>query len=139
MSSTIWINIRNGDRYENNGEDHSAMYYLAEFLDGLTEKLHVPTLSGFFDDTDMRYNLDESGDFEDCETGWPAEEANWFPAADVLKTVSALLSHLQAHPHSIKSSGGWTQADLLEELADCQNELQRAADEAKPVHLCIVM
>ena len=92
MSSTLWINLRDGDQYESNESDHSALLDLAESLDLLAAKLSVQPLSGFYDDTDLRYNLDETGEFAGSEEGWPVAAAQWFDAADALRSVDAILN-----------------------------------------------
>ncbi len=72
MSMTIWLNIRDGKSYKSNEEDHSAVFYLQEPLDVIATLLKVTPLSAFYDDTDVRYNMDESGEFELLEDSWPA-------------------------------------------------------------------
>lgn len=139
MSMTLWLNIRTGETYDSNGADHSACFDLQESLDALAAKLNLTPLSAFYDDTDVRYNLDEEDEFEESEEGWPASAANWFAAESVLSSVSALLDHLQSNPNALTTTDDWTQADVIEELADFKTELQLAAAESKTVHLCIVM
>ncbi|MEI8571406.1 hypothetical protein U737_03895 [Methylomonas sp. LW13] len=139
MSMTLWLNIRNGETYESNGEDHSAVFYLQEPLDALADKLNVTPLSAFYDDTDVRYNMDETGEFEDCEEGWSASVANWFPAAAVLSSVSVILDHLQTNPNALTTADGWKQDDAIDELTDFRSELERVAAQSSTVHLCIVM
>lgn len=139
MSMTLWLNIRDGERYESNGEDHSACYYLQEPLDSLAAKLNITPLGAFYDDTDLRYNMDEAEEFADSEDGWPASAAQWFPAAQLLSSVSAILHHLQTNPDSLQTADGWKQADVIEELSDFKVDLETAAAQSKTVHLCIVM
>ena len=62
---------------------------LAEPLEQLAVKLSVQPLSDFYDDTDLRYNLDETGEFAEAEDGWPAA-AQWFDAAEALRSVERL-------------------------------------------------
>lgn len=139
MSSTLWINFRDGDQYESNESDHSALLDLAESLDLLAVKLSVQPLSGFYDDTDLRYNLDETGEFAGSEEGWPVAAAQWFDAADALSSVDAILTYLQAHAGTIDAADGWTQADVEADLIDCKAELERAVAAGKTIHFCIVM
>lgn len=139
MSMTLFLNIRDGESYQNNGEDHSAALYLQEPLDELAAKLNITPVSAFYDDTDVRYNMDETGEFEDSEEGWPASAANWFPAETVLYSVSVILDHLQNNPNTLTTADGWKQDEVIEELTDFKLELESAAAQSKTVHLCIVM
>ncbi len=138
MSSTLWINLRDGDQYESNESDHSALLDLAEPLEQLAVKLSVQPLSDFYDDTDLRYNLDETGEFAEAEDGWPAA-AQWFDAAEALRSVETLLTYLQAHAGAIAATEVWTQADVEADLLDCKAELERAVAAGKAIHFCIVM
>ncbi len=139
MGSTIWINLRNGEQYESNESDHSAMLALDQSLDALAANLSIRALSSFYDDTDFRYNLNETGEFDEWEDGWPASAAQWFDAADALRSVDAILTHLQAHPEAIDTDDRWTQADVEDDLLDCKAALERAVAEGKAIHFCIVM
>jgi len=139
MSSTLWINLRDGDQYESNESDHSALLDLAEPLEQLAVKLSVQPLSDFYDDTDLRYNLDETGEFAEAEDGWPAAAAQWFDAAEALRSVETLLTYLQAHAGAIAATKVWTQADVEADLLDCKAELERAVAAGKAIHFCIVM
>ena len=142
MSMTIWLNVRDGASYENDQEDHCAVFYLQEPLDALANQLGVAPISNFFDDTDARYNLDDADEFDESEIseeGWSVDDAKWFDAQDVLACVAALRAHLSANPDALSSVDGWTQADVVDELGDLESGLQRAAQQSKTVHLCIVM
>lgn len=145
MSMTIWLNVRDGAGYENDQEDHCAVFYLQEPLDALAEKLGVAPISSFFDDTDVRYNLDDTDEFDESdeseasEEGWPVDAAKWFPAGEVLACVTALRAYLCANPDALPSVDDWTQSDVVDELGDLESGLQRAAQQSKTVHLCIVM
>ncbi len=139
MSSSLWINIRHSERYESNQSDHSALLDLAEPLDALAAQLSVQPLSDFYDYTDLRYNMDETGEFEEAETGWPADAAQWFDASAALRSVNAILAYLQTRPQAMDAQDGWTQAEVEDELLDCKSELQRAVAEERTIHLCIVM
>ena len=142
MSMTIWLNVRDGASYENDQEDHCAVFYLQEPLDALTNQLGVAPISNFFDDTDARYNLDDADEFDESEIsgeGWSVDDAKWFDAQDVLACVAALRAHLSANPDALPSVDGWTQADVVDELGDLESGLKRAAQQSKTVHLCIVM
>lgn len=145
MSMTIWLNVRDGAGYDNDQEDHCAVFYLQEPLDALAEKLGVAPISSFFDDTDVRYNLDDTDEFDEPEEsdvsaeGWPVDAAKWFDAQEVLACVTALRAYLRANPDTLSSVDGWTQSDVVAELGDLESGLQRAAEQSRTVHLCIVM
>lgn len=145
MSMTIWLNVRDGAGYDNDQEDHCAVFYLQEPLDALAEKLGVAPISSFFDDTDVRYNLDDTDEFDEPEEsdvsaeGWPVDAAKWFDAQEVLACVTALRAYLHANPDTLSSVDGWTQSDVVAELGDLESGLQRAAEQSRTVHLCIVM
>jgi hypothetical protein len=83
--------------------------------------------------------MDETGEFEDSEEGWPASAAKWFSAESVLSSVSAILDHLQTNPGALTTTDGWGQEDAIADLTDFKSELERAASQSKTVHLCIVM
>ncbi|MBK6651138.1 MAG: hypothetical protein IPG42_16515 [Betaproteobacteria bacterium] len=135
MSMTLWLNIRDGEHFKSNEEDHSAVFYLQESLDEMASSLGVSPLSAFYDDTDLRYNMDESGEFDACEEGWPASAAKWFPAAAVQASVSAILSHLQTHPMPLRHRR-LCQSDAMEELRDFQSTLTHAVAEPGQCTLC---
>ena len=135
---TIWLNVRDGEHFKSNEEDHSAVFYLQESLDEVASRLGVSPLSAFYDDTDLRYNMDESGEFDACEEGWPASAAKWFAAAAVQASVSAILGHLQTHPDALNETDGWHQSDVMEELRDFQSTLTQAVAQASTVHLCVL-
>lgn len=148
MGMTIWLNVRDGAGYENDQEDHCAVFYLQEPLDALADKLGVAPISSFFDDTDVRYNLDDADEFDESdefdasegsEEGWPVDAAKWFPAEEVLACVTALHTYLCANLDALPTVDGWTQSDVVDELGDLESGLRRAAEQSRTVHLCIVM
>ena len=139
MGMTLWLNVRDGDTYNCDDDDHSAVLEHQDALGELASRLGIPPLSTFFDDTDVRYNMDETGEFEESEDGWPVNAARWFPASDVLASISALLDHLEANAEVLQETEGWTQADVVTELADWQEKLGHAAAASRTVHLGFVM
>lgn len=137
MGMTIWLNIRNGSEFESFEEDRSAICDLQEQLEGIAAVLKVPALSDFYDDTDARYNMDETGEFGDDEEGWPAEAANWFAAEDVLASANAILAHLLRAPGAIVEADGWDQAAVIDDLTGLVADLELS--KGKEVHLSLVM
>lgn len=138
MSDTIWINIRNGETRESNKKDHSAIFDLTKHFDNLAALISVKPLSNFYDDTDLRYNFDEDGEFEESDSGWSNEAAKWFQADEGLATINNILSHLIQFPNAI-DYGIWNHAEVMEELEDCRTELLKAAERRLPFHFSIVM
>ena len=139
MGMTVWVNFRDDEKHESDGNDHSAVGDCAEQLDAIAERLSVKPLSSFFDDTDVRYNMDESGELEVSEDGWPASAAKWYSAAEGLKSVTTLLTYLKSNPAALKKQDGWSQADVIADLESCQDTLSPAAQQGKPFHLLLVM
>ena len=78
--------------------------------------------------------VDESGEFEECEDGWPNDKAQWFDAAEGLRSVTAILDHLQNKPSVLKR-----QDEVIEELVDCKAELEKALAAKRTFHFCMVM
>ena len=139
MSMTIWLNIRSGEKYKSIDDDLSALFAQQENLDALAVKLGVTSLTGFFDDTDLRYNMDEVGEFEESDDGWPADAAAWHDAALVLQTVQALQNHLVANPQALPEVDGWSQQNVVDDLATLIPGLEAAMKGSQSVHLLVVM
>lgn len=139
MSMTIWLNIRAGKKYKSVEEDLSALFAQQEALDLVAAKLNVELLTTFFDDTDARYNMDESGEFEESDDGWPADAATWHDARLVLRTVEAIRAHLAANPQVLPDADGWSQESVARELDILIPALKKAAAKGKTVHLLVVM
>jgi hypothetical protein len=139
MSMTVWLNVRSGEKYESDGEDRSAIFALQDQIDRLTSELGVVPLSAFFDETDVRYNMDDDGAFDESEEGWPASAARWYDPAQVLRTVEALCSHLEGNQNCIALTDGWSQDQVLENLRSLMPGLRGAATANKAVHLLVVM
>lgn len=68
MGMTVWFNVRDGDKHTSDGTDRSAIFDLQEQLDALATSLGVEPISTFFDETDLRYNMDDDGEFESPRT-----------------------------------------------------------------------
>ena len=139
MSMTIWLNVRTGDTHECGDQDLSALFALSEQLDAIADKLAVQPISNFFDDTDVRYNMDEVGEFEESEDGWPASAATWHDAAVVLRTAEALRAHLEANGNVLDETDGWTLDQVLEDLTTLIPGLVAAVKAKRQVHLLVVM
>jgi hypothetical protein len=139
MGMTVWLNIRSGKKYESIDDDLSALFAQQEALDVLAAKLGVTPLTTFFDDTDVRYNMDEDGEFEESDDGWPANAATWHEAASALHTAETLRAHLAANPNTLADCEGWSQQHVIDDLETMVPGLKKAAAENRSVHLLVVM
>ena len=140
MGMTLYLNVRDGDEYDYDDNDRSALLELEEPLEAIAAELNVTPLSGFYDDTDCRCNLDEDfvGSAEDGE-GWTAADAQWYPAADLLASMTALLAHLESDPDVLPETNGWDQQAALEDLREFMELLKPAVAAGKTVHLQMIM
>ena len=139
MGMTIWLNVRTGEKHESDGADRSAIIDLQEQMDFLATSLGVEPLSTFFDETDLRYNMDEGEEFEESDNGWPASAAIWHDPKNVLLTVESLCNHLESIQNAITETDGWGQDDVLEDLTTLVPGLKAAAAAERTVHLLVVM
>jgi hypothetical protein len=139
MSMTVWLNLRMDESYESDRQDLSALFALHEQLDEIASKLNASPISHYFDDTDVRYNMDEAGEIEVTEKGWPASSASWFDASVLLRTVTELRDFLDKNPNVVTEIDGWTQDDVCEDLLVLISGLEAAVKAKKPVHLLVVM
>jgi hypothetical protein len=139
MGMTVWLNVRTDDKHESQGEDLSAILALQDQLDDLCKQLGVTAISTFFDETDLRYNMDDDEEFEESEDGWPASAATWHDAADLLKTTLALRDHLQSEPDALEMEDEWEQDHVIEDLDILIPGIEEAHAAGKAVHLLVVM
>lgn len=139
MGMTVWLNVRNGEKHESDNEDRSAIFDLQDQIDALATSLGVEPISTFFDETDLRYNMDEDAEFEESDDGWPASAASWHDPKDVLATVEALCTHLERNQNAVTETDGWGQDDVLEDLKTLVPGLKVAAAAERTVHLLVVM
>jgi hypothetical protein len=139
MSMTVWLNVRTGKKYKSTDDDLSALFAQQEALDALAVQLNVTPLTAFFDDTDVRYNMDETGEFEESDDGWPADAAVWHEAASLLRTAQVLRDNLLAGQQSLPDTEGWSQQNVIDDLETLIPGLQKAAAKGSVVHLLVVM
>lgn len=132
MSMTIWVNINHGEERESNQRDHTLMLEAESKLDTLADELSVPRLSSFYDDTDLRFNFDENGEFPD--SGWTNADAKWFDPEIALRSLTAIVATLQCSQRMLEN-----QAGILKELQDCKIELEKSVSSGKLFHFCLVM
>ncbi len=139
MGMTIWLNVRTGDKHESDGEDRSAIFDLQDQIDRLAKSIGVEPLSTFFDEADLRYNMDEDEEFEESDDGWPTSAENWHDPKNVLLTVDALCTNLEGNQDAIAETDGWGRDDVLEDLKTLVPGLKAGAAAGKTVHLLVVM
>ena len=132
MGLTLWIRTLQGRDMSKDSDDHSLMYDHSDALDKLCNQLGVPTLSSFFDLTDMEHNFPEDDDEDmedphvDSETGlaYGIDDMKWFDSSQGITTLTALRSHIKD-----KGIGRLSDEDkqgLLEEIDDCLERLELA-------------
>jgi hypothetical protein len=102
-----------------------------ETLNRICAELGVPTFEDFFsqDAEELKELFEEEG-IELPEEGLPA--VKWFKASDGLKTVRALLRHLQSNPKAVRNC-----ADVLCDLQEFEDVLSRLAKAKIRWHLAI--
>ncbi len=130
MGQTIWVDIEGRSK----GEalpDNSIMLRLDEPLRKLCDKLHLATLSDFFD-----YSI-----LEKEFTGESGGES-WFDPAPALAAVTTLRQHLSQRFEELEfdfdhSRKHWPAA-LMKELAYSEETLQRAVASGRKFRFLIV-
>jgi len=137
MSDTIWLEVTDGEEKSGGERDNSIMLKLAQELDALAERLDVPKLSSFYDNSALAdaYAGEIEGDF-------PPVESVWFEAAAGRRVVDAVLAELRRNGAAVRfprepSRSHWPSA-LLDELEYCQASLVRAEQRRLRFHLLIV-
>lgn len=106
-----------------------ALSHAERKLERIARKLNVTPLMNFFSQ-----NPKNAAAFVESEGIDPEEidipDETWFDSADGLKTIDALLGHLNENPSAISSPDG-----IVAELKEWQAVLKRAADEGVRWHL----
>jgi hypothetical protein len=141
MGMTLWLHVLHDRTIESGETDYSSLWQFTEELDALCTRLGILVFSGFFDHTDMKYNLaDGPEDAEtDPETGWAygIDDMDWFDTKDGLGTLQALETHLAGDPESLQMKPSQLEA-LLEELREVCTKLESAGAGTR-FHLELVM
>jgi hypothetical protein len=139
MGMTIWILSRkkmsDGDNF-----DHSALLIASEKIDDLCKDLGLKIITPFFDYTDCEVNCSNEEDFHSEEV--IRERASWFNPKDILPTMIKLRENLASDEKLVLSLFEEDQSlseDLLEELNDCIEKLEKIADEGDLFHFCVVI
>lgn len=136
MGATIWADTE-GRATTAALSDNSIMLALDEPLSAIADKLGVARLSSFHDQSQL---MAEYADM--LPEGAPGADAVWFEPGQVLRSVAAIRSHLQAEPGALKftpsnSQRHWPQ-QLVAELTHCQEVMEAAVASGKKVRLLIV-
>lgn len=140
MSDTIWLEISDGIEKTGGERDNSMMLKLSEELDALADKLGVPKLSSFFDDSALVGEYAE--ELEDIDVDIPPVDPVWFDAGVGSQAVGALLSALHDGPAELGTKLDASRSDwlamLLEELEYCRGTLKGAAQRSERFHFLVV-
>lgn len=146
MSMTLWLHTLVEREYSQDSDDHTWMYRFYTDLDDVCESLEVAKLSSFFDYSDLEFGeeLDENPeldeeDFEpDPETGlaYGLDEMGWFAADEGLKTLLALQKAVAENVLDYLPEEDNEQ--ILQELQDCIETLQRLEAPQAQFHLAII-
>ncbi len=106
MSHTIWVDVRDWPKNQDEVEDCSIMLRLQTRLDGLCKSLKVSKLSDFFDYTELeRAYADCSEESEPTSGTSPCVPQRgdevWFDSGQALTAVQALLTHFGQNPNDL--------------------------------------
>jgi hypothetical protein len=141
MGMTLWLHVLHGRTIESLETDYSSLWQSSEGLDALCTRLGSPLFSGFFDHTDIKYNLADGPEDADTdpETGWAygIDDMDWFDIKDGLATLRALELYLAGDSEALHLKRGQLEA-LLEELREVCTKLETTASGAR-FHLELVM
>ena len=118
MSTVLWANCLVGGEVCSDQEDRAALYRHAKKLDAISRSLRLPSFMAAWDETDMRYNLQDlelpAGMTSTHEV--MAADGTWLARADAL----AMLEGLHAHIREAKPRFGLLSdqhATVMDELA----------------------
>ncbi len=143
MSAAYWLQFRQGNTLETQGNDCLLLCEYTEQLDVLCQQLEVPELSGFIDSTDAAYNVGvfdevaEEFDLESEDPPYPIEKMQWFTTASGLQMFRALRVALIEETVTLPELSIEENIDLLEEIADCIGQLEDS--QLQFFHLALVM
>jgi hypothetical protein len=112
------------------GGDHPALLRRQRRLDRLAADAGLTPL-GAFESYDPADAADYPGEGEDPPVGLPP--VRWFPAADGLAAVRALVAHLSANPGVISGQG-----EVVAELQGLTGELTAAERAGVPFRFAVV-
>jgi hypothetical protein len=114
MGMTLWIQTLQGRTMSKGSDDHSLMLEHADALDELARQIGVPTMSSFFDSTEIDHIFldgeeeeedEDMGDQRvDPETGaaYGIDDMKWFDSAQGIASLTALRSHMDIPRKELK-------------------------------------
>jgi hypothetical protein len=131
MSAALYIVLEDADPGFDTYVDGKALSNAETELHALANRLGVTPLMEFFsmDPEDM---LAEAEAFNTGVTADEVPAEQWFPAEAGLKTVQALLGHLDANPEAIAAT-----PSVANELAGFQEVLEQARERGIRWHLAV--
>ena len=142
MGMTLWIHTLQGRNMSKESDDHTMMNEHAEALDKVCKQLGVPSLSSYFDTTDLEHNSEDDEDDEleepridpETELAYGIDDMRWFDAAQGIKTIQGLRSHVK--DKGMPRLDDEEKQMLLEELDDCLEKLEMA--KSGKFHLAVI-
>jgi hypothetical protein len=147
MGHTIWVDVCDRPKGEDDCEDCSVMHRLQAHLDGLCKTLNVRKLSEFYDYSELEraYAAFDEGSESASESppGHPKDaEGVWFDSGQGLAAMRALREHFTHNPHDLgfeldSSRQHWPER-LMEELKHCEALLEKAVSNGRQFRLLIV-
>jgi hypothetical protein len=145
MGHTIWVDVRDRSKDEDDRQDCSIMLRLEKKLDQLCQKLNVPMFSDFYDYSALEETYGDLDDESENDADPPANQelkGAWFDSGQALAAVRAIRERLVENPSDLgfkpdSSQQHWP-TDLLEELKHCQAMLERAASQGRQFRFLIV-
>jgi hypothetical protein len=131
MSSALYIVLERKDPAIETYVDGKALSWAEEELKALAGRLGVTPLMDFFS-ADPEELLAQAEEFNTGLTPDEVPKEQWFPSAEGLKTVRALLEYVDAHPSEFPSA-----ASIANELAGFQFVLEAADKGGIRWHLAV--
>lgn len=138
MSDTIWLEVTDGGEKTGGERDNSIMLKLGDELDAMAERLGVPQLSTFYDNSALAEAYAEEIEGGDMA---PVEPV-WFEPSAGRQALEAILGALRENPAAVLTTSDpfrshWP-AMLLDELQYCHAALVEAEQSGQRFHLLVV-
>lgn len=131
MSAALYIVLERSDPGFDTYVDGKALSRAEADLKALAERLDVTPLMDFFS-MNPEEMLAEAEEFNTGLTKETVPDERWFPAGEGLKTVRALLAHVDANPTAIPSA-----SSVANELSGFQDVLEEAERRGIRWHLSV--
>lgn len=147
MGHTIWVDVRDRPKDQDDREDCSIMLCLEAHLDGLCQALSVQKLSGFYDYSELERaygGLDEESEWTSDSPPLDSDQPTgaWLDPEPALAAVRALREYLARNPNDLgfepdRSRQHWSE-ELMKELKHCEALLEKAVLCGRPFRFLIV-